>query len=142
MVKSVSYYILFLTFDNKVLQLKYNLNTCYFFNILICSLFKRPHWGWIDSAFIVLLLGVIQQLRGQNFDKNRHFLTTIHPQLVHIVIEWPLVLFSTTKTSIFSINIPRSVWTYNYLRAIHKRRRPILPNLWPPSLPLSAQVTR
>ena len=53
-------------------------------------------------------LGGIQQLRGQNFatfwpstcvdsfytlsvDKNRHFLTpSLHPYLVHVVIEWPL----------------------------------------------------
>ena len=55
------------------------------------------------------MLGVIQQLRGQNFaivdptttcmdsfytlsmDKNRHFLTPSPPHLVHVVIEWPLV---------------------------------------------------
>ena len=55
-------------------------------------------------------LGVIQELRGQNFaifsppcmdsfytlsvDKNRHFLTRSHPHLVHVVIEWPPIMNS------------------------------------------------
>ena len=33
-------------------------------------------------------------------------------------------------------------WIHLALGVIHKRRRPIFPNLWPPSLPLSPQITK
>ena len=53
------------------------------------------------NNFFQIEFGVIQQLRGQNFailtllprvDKNGRFLTPYHAHLVHVVIEWPLII--------------------------------------------------